>query len=44
MLFSKKVGSEDNNTVYIWKWMDTLLGAQSEQVTFQIYSKCFVVS
>ncbi|XP_025101808.1 uncharacterized protein LOC112568627 [Pomacea canaliculata] len=37
MLFSKKMGSEDNNTVYIWKWMDTLLGAQSEQVTFQIY-------
>lgn len=44
MLFSKKVGSEDNNTVYIWKWMDPRLGAQSEQVTFQIYSKCFVVS
>lgn len=39
VLFSQRMTINDNNSVYIFKWTDILVGEQQKKVIFQIYGK-----
>lgn len=42
MLFTKRMSSNDNNTVYIWKWGDIHPDEKEKRVTIEIASMCVI--